>query len=413
MSARRWFDELYPVDASLVILHPSFANQHLLIPTILNRTDAQAIFVGLRAQQADLGAFMQAITESIQEQTGMVGAAGDSRMTPRTAAQHILKTLHPLGAFTLYLDGFDLVHHNPAITAWGAALVRELPHGSQLVLGTRLLPLALLEDQAVLGKTQLYPCDPDRMLLDYVSQPSDRVLLEVYGQGPGYVLVNGRPVEHWDGILPRALFFYFVDRGMVTREEIFRTFWPTLPIREATNVFHVTKRKISEILGFDLTVYWAGFYRISPQVDLHYDVVKFAESVQNSTVADAPTAKAYLQRAIDLYHGTFLSGLKGTWLDSRREDLRATYVDALSGLARLHEQDGNLAEALGLYMRAASHQPHREDLARAIMTLYDRLGQPERSLEVYERLARELKASLNVTPDRRTTELASQIRAAR
>ena len=40
---------------------------------------------------------------------------------------------------------------------------------------------------------------------------------------------------------------------MVTRDEIFETFWPGLPTKEATNVFHVTKRKISERLGYELT----------------------------------------------------------------------------------------------------------------------------------------------------------------
>src|SRR5204863_8076031 len=143
----------------------------------------------------------------------------------------------------------------------------------------------------------------------------------VYGLGPGQALINGKRIDQWDGLLPRSLFFYFVDRGMITRDEIFQTFWPTLSIREATNVFHVTKRKISEILGFDLTVYWSGFYRISPDIDLHYDVIKFAENVQNSVIADDDEASPLLQHAIYLYRGLFLSTIEMPWSIARRNEL--------------------------------------------------------------------------------------------
>src|SRR5258708_38786010 len=248
------------------------------------------------------------------------------------------------------------------------------------------------------------------MLLDYPQQPADRVLLEVYGLGPGQALINGERIDHWDGLLPRSLFFYFVDRGMITRDEIFQTFWPTLSIREATNVFHVTKRKISEILGFDLTVYWSGFYRISPDIDLHYDVVKFIEDVQNSVVAEQQEASDLLERAIFLYRGLFLSTLDMEWAESRRHELKLTYADALSTLGRLRQREGDTQESLGLYSRAGTTQPQREDLAPAIMPLYATLGQSDRAIAAYNRLTDELKQNLGVGPDRQTSELAEQIR---
>src|SRR5260370_15199033 len=153
---------------------------------------------------------------------------------------------------------------------------------------------------------KFYAGHADRMLPRFGAQRADRALLEVYALGLGHASINGRKIDRWDGALPRSLFFYFIDRGMVTRDEIFQTFWPTLSIREATNVFHVTKRKISEILGFDLTVYWSGFYRISPDIDLYYDVVKFVEDVQNSVVANDHDGIQLLERAIDLSRGLFL-----------------------------------------------------------------------------------------------------------
>ncbi len=248
------------------------------------------------------------------------------------------------------------------------------------------------------------------MLVDYASQPADRALLEVYGLGPGHALINGRRIDRWDGILPRSLFFYFIDKGMVTRDEIFQTFWPSLSVREATNVFHVTKRKISEILGFDLTIYWSGFYRISPDVDLHYDVIKFVENVQNSVVINDDEASNLLERAVYLYRGLFLGNLDMNWANSRRSELQGVYADALSSLGKLRQRAGDMPEALGLFLRAASTQPHREDLARGIMSLYVDLGQSNKAIEAYDRLIDELKTSLGVGPDRQTIELADTIR---
>ena len=54
--------------------------------------------------------------------------------------------------------------------------------------------------------------------------------------------------------------------------------------------------------------------------------------------------------------------------------------------------------------------PHREDTARAIMTLYAQIGEPRKALEVYARLVDELKYNLSVSPDPHTVELADKIR---
>src|SRR5262249_51927401 len=69
--------------------------------------------------------------------------------------------------------------------------------------------------------------------------------IDIHAFSHGNVLAEGVPVTDWNGPLVRNLFYYLVDHPMVTRAEIFETFWPELPVKEATNVFHVTKRKIT------------------------------------------------------------------------------------------------------------------------------------------------------------------------
>jgi len=407
--AKRWYTEANLADTALVILHPNLADQHLLLPIFLNRADRTPICLTAHASAASFGDFWDLLATGLAEQTGVQLPPLGGKSTPESAASAALKALKPIKHFVLAFDAMDIVEE--PVLNFLIALVNELPEGSQVVVGGRQVPIQLLSAFTDTEKVAIFPVDSDRMLLDYAARDSGRHLLEVYGHGHGRVLVDGRVIDQWDGVLPRSLFFYFVDRGMVTRDEIFTTFWPDLPVKEATNVFHVTKRKISEILGFDLTVYWSGFYRITPNIDLHYDVVKFAENVQNAAVASNADATVMLQRALALYQGTFLSTIDLPWIKKRRDDLQSIYVEALTSLARLNESKRGYHEALGLYLRAAGFQPLREDLARSIMSLYRKLEQPGRALEIYDQLAADLKAQLNVPPDRRTVELADQIRS--
>jgi DNA-binding SARP family transcriptional activator len=328
---------------------------------------------------------------------------------PGAAAGALAKLLNQRGRVTLMLDAYDMLLPEDG-TVFVAALANRLSNGCRIVLAQRELPMSLLDREDLQGKIALVPVNPNKMLLDY-AESADRKVLEVRALGPGRVLINGRLVDHWDGVLPRTLFFYFVDRGMTTRDEIFQTFWPTLSTREATNVFHVTKRKISEILGTDLTVYWSGFYRIAPDLDLHYDAVKFAEAVQNAAVVDDEEAMELLQNAIDLYNGPFLSTMDQEWIARRRGELSMTYAEALAGLARIYRSRDDKRNALGCFLRAAATNPQREDLARAIMELYRDLDLAAAALETYDRLVAELRKELGVSPAPQTTELADSIRS--
>ena len=394
-------------DITLIILHPDFHGQHSLLTPLLDEVDTTPVFLAITEPGLTLRDLLDGLTETLNTQLNLSldDLPGDAERAAAALAQSINKIQH----VTLILDAYDRLDQDE-VTPFVALLASQLTNDCHVLLGTRVLPMPLIEHRALSGRTALIPVNPDKMILDYIGSVGKNVL-EVRALGPGRVLINGRLVDHWDGVLPRMLFFYFVDRGMTTRDEIFHTFWPNLSTREATNVFHVTKRKISEILGTDLTVYWSGFYRISPDLELHYDVVKFAEAVQNAAVAEDEAAIRLLQNAITLYNGPFLSMMEQPWVSQRREELASNYAEALAGLARIYKGHNAPLDALGYYLRAAATSPQREDLARSIMELYRDLNRPAEALDTYERLEIELRNSLGVAPGPQTVELAKQIHA--
>jgi DNA-binding SARP family transcriptional activator len=396
-----------PPTVTLVILHPDYHGQHRLFAPLLRQANTRRLFLSVPSAGYTLADMLAALRTAAQTQLDL--DLGDLPTDASAAADAVVQALAGQGDLILIVDAFDLADQAD-VAPFFAELARQFSPGQRVIIGTRDLPMLLLEREDLEGKKALVPVHPDKMMLDY-AQAHEKTVLEVRALGPGRVLINGRLIDHWDGVLPRTLFFYFVDRGMTTRDEIFQTFWPNLSTREATNVFHVTKRKISEILGTDLTVYWSGFYRISPDLELHYDVIKFAEAVQNAAVAADEEAIGLLHNAIALYNGPFLSTLEQDWVYARRDELAANYAEALAGLARIFLNRGTRLSALGYFLRAAATSPQREDLARAIMELYQALGNPRAALETYERLVAELDATLEVEPGPQTSELAAAIRA--
>src|SRR5690606_23027108 len=132
------------------------------------------------------------------------------------------------------------------------------------------------------------------------------------------------------------LFFFALDRPVITRSEICRAFWPELDTDQAVNVFHVTKRRLHKALEMDVLVHDDGYYRINPALHVDYDVMHFVGKLmdgRDTRLSDSERLAAW-QAASDLYRGPFLHGHTDPWITQRREDFRAGYLEALDALAK-------------------------------------------------------------------------------
>lgn len=369
-----------PPEKRVIFVHPNYRAQHVILIDLL----AAAVYVRLEGHS---------LTENrLQEQ---VEAAVRSQGEKLAAGKR---------GFDIVLDECDRAVPR-ALMSFVRGLLGSLSSGRIFIL-SRVLPDGWLDAPDLHDQSSFLPAEARRMLWNY-GETSGATLLEVRAFGEGRVQLNGRNVESWDGALPRALFFYLVDRGMVTRAEIFQTFWPALTTREATNVFHVTKRKISEVLGIELTVYGSSFYHISPQIQLSYDVSLFNQLVQDSDMGDRNGD--LLRQALALYRGDYLMSTKAEWAVNRRESLQQAACDALVALGKVCESEGSLRESLGCYVRASHLKPEREDAAYAAMRLYRELDMPLDGLKTFHRLDRTLRTRLNVAPSPQVQQLADQL----
>jgi DNA-binding SARP family transcriptional activator len=320
----------------------------------------------------------------------------------------------------LFIDEFDRVPLNSEFKQFIEATVATLPDDVQLAFSSRRLTYQPWYDMVANG---------DAIVLGTESRVDDgmftvsdnpRPQLEVYALGQGYAFVNGKEITNWDGALPQNLFFYFMDNPLVTRDDIFATFWPRLNVKEATNVFHVTKRKISERISmkvgddknYELTQYSAGFYTPSDKIIRHYDASEFEQLIETAiTSGNDDTEETLLKQAITLYKAPFLPNINMEWVNKRRDELRQRYAQALISLGRLNQRREDLDHAIGYFTRSLKETPEREDIHRALMNIYLKQGRPNEAVIQYKTLEKYLSDTLGIGPSRETRALFDMVRS--
>ncbi len=117
--------------------------------------------------------------------------------------------------------------------------------------------------------------------------------------------------------------------------------------------------------------------------------------------------------AASILRRPFLPGLEGSWVDARRDVLRAAHVRALDCLAEVHEWNGEHPLALRAAQEAVDTEPYRESGYRRLMELHDSAGNPAEALRVYERLSSVVGRELGTEPGAETRGLRDRIAAGR
>lgn len=386
----------------IMLVLPRNNQRNALIAHLLH--DLPSAYYALTEQEQTFSGMTAHILEALREQ-GLGQATLRANASDEKAGQALGTALANANIEVLVLDHFDLLDADPS--EWVRGLLQTLPKAVHLVISSRRLdsgywnPLIKSGAAGILG-------DITRIGGSVLDGEPDR--LEVYALGRGAVWFEGRSVTRWDGPLTRRLFYFLLDRGPVSRMTIFETFWPTLPVREATNVFHVTKRKMNETIGRDVTDYADRHYLVSGKAHLHYDVAAFQAAAHEADMAisDEQSISAW-QRAIELYRHPFLMEETTPWVVARRTELREQYAQALIGMARAYQRQHEVDLALSYYLRALRELPVREDLHTQVMKLHAERGDKQAAIAQYLQLQQRLSDSLGITPAREVTRLYTRL----
>lgn len=414
-------------DKKVVILYPWTNYRNLFLSYFLNDVKEGLLYYRVPDAVHDLTTFVTNMITELGEVVQNFGTHTKSILgthaPPTALAEAVARDLANVSATTrkvFYLDELDRVALTADFLDFIESLVLNLSDDVQLAVNSRLLTYKPWIDMVGRTDAAVLGTEHRRNNLMFTVEKTPKPQLEVYAFGRGHVLVNGKQIENWDGALPRNLFFYFMDHELVTRDQIFSIFWDTLTNKEATNVFHVTKRKITERISeqvddehnYELTQYSNGFYTAGDKIVRHYDVADFVEAINQAmmTLDEAKQAHLY-RRAVDIYKAPYLQTIDMPWVVERREKLRSMFTDALIGLGRIHKNMGDHEQALGYFIRSLKEAPQREDMHREVMQLYTNLGRPDDAIVQYHVLHQYLQDEVGIMPSKETRHLFDAITA--
>ncbi len=401
--------------ARLILLHPRSRYRSVLVARLMSTQENVILYHSLGADDINLQSFITGMTHDLSNQHPTFGRhiniLPPSQLNQLDlVVERFARDLEEVSdkPFYFILDEYDRGDSADDIQLFIDRLVARLPEHCKIIINSRTLPRLpwvsmIAQKRAVLLE--------DRQLIQsdfYEIETDGKLKMEVFALGPGHVLLNGQPMEAWEGHLPRLLFFFALDRPIVTRSEICQAFWPELDMEQAVNVFHVTKRRLHKALDMDVLVHDEGYYRVNPDMAIHYDVMDFVTALMEGRNEDGKNRAMAWQRAIDLYRGPFLQGFTDRWILERRVDFRAGYVEALYEMAQMRLAEDRPEHALGLFQRALAEDGSREEIHRELMKLYTRLGRRSEAAALYQRLIDEMgKAGKDISAD--TVELYKSI----
>lgn len=114
---------------------------------------------------------------------------------------------------------------------------------------------------------------------------------------------------------------------------------------------------------------------------------------------DITEAVELIQRAIEIYHGNFLSGETGElWEIAFYERLRSKFLRGVDKLGHHWESIGEWGKAMECYQRGMEVDPTAEEFYGRLMACYHRLGRRTEAISLYDRLQKILSATLGIEP---------------
>jgi predicted ATPase/DNA-binding SARP family transcriptional activator/DNA-binding CsgD family transcriptional regulator len=205
------------------------------------------------------------------------------------------------------------------------------------------------------------------------------------------------------------------------RERVMDLLWPDLDARAAANnlnqVLHHARRTLAPANAPGASRHLLlreEQVALCPDAPLWVDVETFQKA---STVARRAREPAAYRAAIELYSGELLPEDRyEEWTESRRQELRRTFLALLLELAGLYEERGaeeDLAPAVQALQRALAEEPSNEEAHVGLMRLYASSGRSGEALRQYARLSEALSTELVAEPSVSTRALSKEIAAGR
>ena len=217
--------------------------------------------------------------------------------------------------------------------------------------------------------------------------------------------------------LPRPLLSKEGSRGGYShpREVLFELLWPECNPKAGRNSLSVALSSLRHQL--EPPGVPAGAVIIADRLSVRLnptavttDVAEFETALQSAQqTGSQPEQTHHLLTAVELYHGSLLTGYYENWILLEQQRLSELFFQALRELIDSLEETGDLPSALQYAHHGVLADPLREEAHYELMRLYALAGQRTAALRQYAELERILREEFDDAPTAATRELARRI----
>lgn len=414
-------------NARAVILQPTSKHRTALVAHLLTSGEYTTLYFALTPESGDLDTFIDAMLRSFSEQSEEIGRYASaahavyhkgSAVFREAIIDGLVRDFQTLSnqRVLVIFDNFDYAENSEDVQRFVEDLIVRLPENCLALINGRSQPR--FPWNSLIAQTRAIILDDDKIVTQTIQPNPENPIgqLDIFALGPGFVYFNDKPITEWEGHLPRLLLFFAVDRGIITREDFHRAFWGDLSDVQATNVFHVTKRRLHRAFELEMLEHQGNSYRLRPGISVYYDAFDWTQTlIRARDIANEDPSKDY-ERVVELYRGPFLKGHDDAWILTRRQDILAGYVEAVIYLAQKHVEHyrknpevnhSALEQAITLSRKALKEAPTSADLTVATAKI---LIDNSRRYEAYEIIKAYEDANGSAPADERIKELLTSLK---
>jgi two-component SAPR family response regulator len=211
--------------------------------------------------------------------------------------------------------------------------------------------------------------------------PESLPVLQILGFGRGDVRLDGTllAASSWKSVGARALFFYIINKGRVTKDDISLEFWPEFSQGKVNSNFHATLWRVRNALGHKEMISFDGeYYQLNSEVSYYYDVFEFEDRVKKFKQSNVSTTdrRDWGYQAISLYKDDFLIDIDMIWAHERRQELLQMATQIVGDMAEIEFTEGHYENARELYNKAISLDSYQDifhvGLIKTLIAMGDR-----------------------------------------
>jgi len=235
--------------------------------------------------------------------------------------------------------------------------------------------------------------------------------LNICALGPIQVTLNGKKVTlaDWQTRETRDLFFFFLQEGAATKEQVGASFWPDISPARLKMRFKTSIYRLRQAIGQDTILFEGEHYHFNRSLDYEYDVETFKELLNRAGTTSGDDAAELLGKAVSLVKGPYLADIDTVWADKVRIQLEVEYLASLIRLAELFLKAGQAARVLDICRIALQADPLMEDAYRLSMRAYAVLGDRAAIARTFQTCCTVLHDELGVEPSSGTKKLYEKL----